>query len=256
MPESLRGEGAEDLYVFHAGEITLRKGERMVFSVAEFTVPYENVYVLNLAAAPPAAAWRSMNRGQRDELAQQLANPVVMHRVRLQNDSEHPFTTAPALLFLDGQVLSQGMMTYAPRGGTVDLDVTAAVNITHSLRENETERTPLPERWRGTQLVRVDLEGEITLANLSGAPLTVEVTRHVLGNVTEVGQEGRQLRVSLMGEVGGPGGGSGNLPRWWSSWSSPDWWAHFNGISRIDWSPSFEPGERVTLSYSWHYVWN
>lgn len=256
LPESLSGGDAEDLYVFRVRGLTLRKGERMVFPVATFTVPYEDVYVLNLPLSPPAPVWRNFDRRQRDDLARLLASPTVTHKVRLRNLSEHPFTTAPALIFLEQQPLAQGLMTYTSKGASVDLEVTAAINLPQTVQETETERTPNAERWRNLQLTRVDLTGEIRITNHRREPVTVEVTRHVFGNVLDAGQEGRVRRISLMGETDVPFGGQGSLPHWWSWWSWPDWWAHFNGISRIDWSPTLAPGEQLILSYTWQYFWN
>lgn len=256
LPESLTGEGVEDLHVFTVAGITLRKGERMVFPITEFTVPYEDVFVLNLPLGPPAPVWRSFRQQQRDELAQLLAHPTVMHKVRLRNRSEHPFTTAPALLFLEDQLLAQGMMTYTSRGGSVDVAVTAAINIQQRVQDTELEREPNAERWRNIHLVRVDLEGAITLTNHRREAVQVEVTRHIFGNVREADHEGRVRRISLLGEMDVPFSGSATMPQWWSWWSWPDWWAHFNGISRIDWSPRLAPGEEIILSYKWEYYWN
>jgi len=256
LPESLQGDGVEDLHVFQVRGITLRKGERMVFPVTEFTVPYEDVYVLSLPLNPPAPVWRNFDRRQRTELAALMSRPTVMHKVRLRNHGEHPFTTAPALVFRDQQLLAQGMMTYTSRGAAVDVAVTTAVDLQVSQQDVEMERTPNVERWRNTPMTRIDLEGSVTLTNHRKEAVRVEVTRHVFGNVTGAEREGVVRRISLMGELDFPVSGLETMAPWWSWWSWPDWWTHFNGISRIDWTPTLEPGEALRLAYTWQYFWN
>jgi hypothetical protein len=56
---------------------------------------------------------------QNPELMRLLAAPKVMHALRLKNRSEHPLTTAPALIISGDRVLAQGTMTYTPRGAEV-----------------------------------------------------------------------------------------------------------------------------------------
>ena len=50
LPESA---ASEDLFVFTVRHITLKKGERMVMPVAEYSVPYKDIFALDLPFAPP-----------------------------------------------------------------------------------------------------------------------------------------------------------------------------------------------------------
>jgi len=45
------------------------------------------------------------------------------------------------------------------------------------------------------------------------------------------------------------------LPAWWSWYSWPYWWGHFNGLGKFSWKLTVEPGKSAELEYSWHYFW-
>jgi hypothetical protein len=242
----------EDLFVFSIGGITLAKGERMVVPVRKVTIPYEDVYHLDLPAVPPVEACASLDQQRRTELASLLAAPKVMHALRLTNDADCPLTTAPALVLREGRVLAQSMLTYTAARAATDLDLTAAVDVRVAKEEDETGRVPSAEQWRNEKFMRVDLAGRITLQSFAQKPLRIEVTRHVLGAADEASAGGRITQRNAFelerGDVGGPSA-------WWSHWSLPWWWHHWNGVGRIAWEVELAPGESVELGYRWHYYW-
>ena len=55
--------------------------------------------------------------------------PKVKKTLRIVNNQPAPFTTAPALIQSSKGMLAQGMMTYTPAGGSVDITITTAVNV-------------------------------------------------------------------------------------------------------------------------------
>ena len=287
------GEKSEDLFLFTLRGVTLRRGERMVVPVSETVLPYEDAWALDLPFTPPA----EMRQGNQDPrlaaLLRMMARPKVMHRLCIRNTGTAPLTTAPALLLKEGRVLGQGTMTYAAPGSTVDLDVTAAVDIRVTKSERETGRTPAAMNWNGRKYGRIDLAGTVTLENRFDRPVTVAVTRWVLGAVDSVEGGGSAEAVSLRAAAewrGGPRGsrhppggsrgpraaggrraggarggeddewrggpGGSGLPPWWSWWHWPSWWSHLNGAGKITWSVAIEPGEKKSLGYAWHYFWD
>jgi len=68
-PEIGDAEKSEDLFVFNVRHITLKKGERMVLPIAEFSLPYKDVFTLDLPFAPPPEVRGNMNNEQQRELA-------------------------------------------------------------------------------------------------------------------------------------------------------------------------------------------
>lgn len=245
------GSKAEDLFVYNAGHVTLKKGERMVISIAEFNIPYKDIFTLELPFAPPPEMNRNINNSQQQELARLLSAPKVMHKIRFLNKSRYPLTTAPALIFLEGRILSQGMMTYTATGAESDLTVTAAVDISVKKADVETGRLPKAAELAGNHYTRVDLEGKVTLVNHRAEPVELEVVRYVLGNVESANREGKAEKINGYEE----GGRFQTQPYWWGWYGWPYWWNSFNGVGRVTWNFKLKPGESVDLGYKWNYFW-
>lgn len=255
-PEVAGSETAEDLHIFTVKHVTLKKGQRMVLAVTDFVLPYRDVFVLELPFAPPPEVWRNFNSQQQTELARLMSTPKVMHKIRLENKSEQPFTTAPALIVRDDRVLGQGMMMYTAKGGATDLDVTSAPDIQVRKTDNETKRTPNAVNWDGSNYARIDLAGTLTVTNYRGKPLDLEIVRHVLGNITAAERDGKIEMVNVFEDSSfAPAGGAGSQPYWWNWWSWPYWWSRLNGVGRITWKLTLGPGKTESLAYTWHYLW-
>jgi hypothetical protein len=242
----------EDLYVFTLENVTLAKGHRMVVPVAEFTLDYEDVYVLDLPFSPPPEVRHRFNSDRQAELARMFSGPEVVHKIRLANDSAYPLTTAPALVLRGGWLLAQNMMTYTAVGGRCDLAVTTAVDIAANRSDTETSRTPNAANWHGHSCDRTDLTGTISLTNHFGRTVQVEVSRSVLGTLDSASGDGdvRQMSWIEDGFVLTDG-----LPHWWYWYSWPGWWYHLNSVGRVTWTLEIKPGHTVDLEYTWHYFW-
>jgi len=242
----------EDLYIFTVPKFTLKKGERAILPLAEYSVPYTDVFTLELPFAPPADLRQQFGSEQQAELVRMLSNPTVLHKARLQNTSPYPFTTAPALLLRDGRVLAQSLMTYAGAGASTDLKVTAALDISVKKTDRETKRTPNAYSQGGNNYLRVDLEGQIRLTNRRQQPVEVEVVRHALGHIDTADHNG-SVEMNNIFEGNPLVGAGGELPEWWNWYSWPWWWHQVNGVGRVTWKLRLEPGKPLDLAYAWHY---
>lgn len=246
----------EDLFVFTVKNLTLKKGHRLVLPVKEMKLKYRDVYTLKLPVVPPMEMWRDMGSMRQPEMAGMLARPMVMHQLRLSNGSECPLTTAPALIFRDGAVLGQGLMTFTSKNGEVDLPITAAVDVKVKKTDSETGRTPNAVVWNKDQYHRIDLTGKVTITNSTGKAVELEVTRMVLGNVTQAGQDGTIEMINLFEDPEFLAvDGQGRPATWWARYSWPYWWHHFNGVGRITWKVKLDADKSADLDYAWHYFW-
>lgn len=254
-PDVAGADNVEDLHIFTVKNVTLRKGQRMVVPVTEVTVPYQDVFVLELPFAPPADAWSNFNTQQQAEIARLLASPKAIHKLRLTNKSEHPFTTAPALIVRENRVLGQGLMTYTSTGGSTDLPITAAVDIRIKKSDGEIKRTPNATNWDGNSFARIDLTGTLSLTNFRKNPVQLEIVRHVLGNITEASNDGKIAMVNVFEDSTYTPAGDGQYPRWWGWWSWPHWWGRLNGVGRINWAITLDSGKSIELKYAWNYFW-
>ncbi|RPI63566.1 MAG: hypothetical protein EHM48_02235 [Planctomycetaceae bacterium] len=257
-PEMAGTEQAEDLFIYTVKHVTLKKGQRMVLPIVEFTLPYKDVYVLDISITPPSDVFKTFDNNRQAEIARLLAAPKAMHKIRLTNKSEYPLTTAPVIILKNDRILAQGMMTYTSIGGKTDLGITTAVDINVRKIDKETKRTPNAERWDGYEYARIDLAGKITLTNYRKEAVEIEVVRNVLGNIDEADHEGTIDKVNVLedatfGASGYPYGYS--YPSWWRWYGWPYWWSHFNGVGRITWNVKLEAGKTADLGYTWNYYW-
>jgi len=264
-PEVAGSGQAEDLFVFEVRHVTLKKGERMVLPVTEFTIPYKDVYTLDVPFAPPPEVWGDVMNYYRGrfgesgdpEVARLFHAPKVMHKIRLTNKSEFPLTTAPALILRDDRVLAQGLLQYTPIGSETDLGITTAMNIRVEKEDKETARTPNAVNWQGNSYAQVDLAGVLKLTNRGDKAAELEVTRYVLGNVLSADHDGKTEMVNAMENPAYLPSGSAAEPSWywWHWYNWPHWWYHFNGIGKISWKVQLDPGESIDLNYTWNYYW-
>ncbi|MGV3722937.1 MAG: hypothetical protein ACO1SX_18720 [Actinomycetota bacterium] len=249
--DAVAGDKNEDLFVFTARNVSLKKGQTMVLPISRATMPYRDVYALEIGFAPPREVSGNVPQAQQAELARLLRTPRAQHRLRLQNNAAVPLTTAPALVVSGQRVLAQSMMAYAPPGGVTDLTLTTASDIQVRKTDRETMRAPRPAGFPSGEPLRVEMEGTISLNNLRGAAVDLEVARHLLGNVDSVTGDGKAERLSIFEDESEP---AGELrPSWWRYYSWPTWWFHRNSVSKITWKVRLEPGQPVELGYKWHY---
>ena len=256
LPEEISGSQNaessknEDLFVFNAGHITLKKGERMVVTLAEYSLPYKDIFTLELPFSPPSEVNRNFNDSNQRDLARMLSAPKVMHKVRFTNKSRYPLTTAPALILREGSVLAQGMMTYTAIDATSDLAITPAVDITARKSDLEVHRTPNALRLRNTEFSHVDMTGKISLFNHRSQPAELEITRFILGNPEAAGHDGNAEKINPFEDAD-----SGLAYPSWNNYSLPSWWAELNGIGRITWNLKLDAGKTIDLDYKWDYYW-
>jgi len=243
----------EDLFVFTVPHVSLKRGERMVLPIAEFTLPYKDIFTLDIPFGPPPEVRAHLNNEQQRELARLFSSPKVMHRIRLTNNSKYPLTTAPALTIKAGRVLAQGLMTYTATGASVDLAITTAVDFQVKKSDVETKRTPNAVEENGNRYTRVDLAGKITISSHHAQPVELEVTRYVLGAADSADANGKVEKINVF--ENSEYFTAGDYPYWWSWYGWPHWWNYFNGIGRITWKLPLDPNQSKDLSYDWHYFW-
>jgi len=244
-------ESQEDLYVFHVDHVTLARGERLVVPIAVTEVPYEPVYTLDIPIAPPTETWQYFNTDQQRQIAQMLAQPKATHVLRMTNTSEHPFTTAPALVIREGRPLAQNLMRYTAKNAKVDLEVTKAVDIRIESSSKETGRDARALDWNGHTYARIDLAGLTEITNYKDNAIKLEVTRYVLGLADGASHDGEASQIDFFTDLDW----SDPTFQWYRWYGWPWWWSRLNGAAKFEWDLEMKPGERVELESKWHYMW-
>ncbi|MAY74765.1 MAG: hypothetical protein CMJ31_08665 [Phycisphaerae bacterium] len=255
-PEMTGGERAEDLFVYTVEGVTLRKGARMTLPITSFECSYESLYELELDAAPPELALRSLNDDHRRAIAVALLKPVAKHALRIENTHPegHPPTTAPALVIRDGRVLAQGMVTYAARGATTDVEVGSAIDIQVERSESELGRDHNAVRWNGHDYARVDIGMNASLTNRKSHPVRVEAHAVAFGIGDSVSNGGERKALNVYtAEAAWAAPLRQRLG--WPTLYWPGYWSRLNGAAEFEWDVEIQPGETIDLEAAWHYFW-
>jgi hypothetical protein len=239
----------EELHIFTLNDVSIRQGERIVVPVGRWKVPRSDAFSLVLSSRPPQEIWRQFNNEQQARLARLMKRPQVDRLAILNNTTDAPFTTAPALFIEAGRVMGQGTMTYTPVGGSVEVVVNRAVDISVAHVEEETSRIPNARTWGSTVFDQVSLHGTIELTNRRDKPIDIRVRRELIGVADNVDLDGKTVRQGLTEHSGGP------ASIWWQWYSWPSWWTHLNTRSDVIWNFTLGAGKSQQLGYDWHYYW-
>ncbi|WP_145359321.1 DUF4139 domain-containing protein [Alienimonas californiensis] len=252
-PEMAGGARAEDLFVYTLEHVTLAKGERMTVTVKEFEAPYEDRYEALLPLVPPRELLSDDN--ERRRVGSLVAASTVRHSVVLTNVSDAPFTTAPALLYRDGQILAQSLMTYAAPGGTAEVNLGSAVEVSVDLEESITGRKAEPNLRGMDRFERIALRGSIEITNRRPEATTIRLTKLVPGEVDSATHPAKdqtaERRELGPADIAGLPDSAVNLSRY----GVPNWWVSLNPTTEVVWELTVPPGETVEVSYQWHYFW-
>lgn len=189
--EKVASSSAEQLYLYQANQINLKKGERMSQRLFSLTVPCSEVFewTINDSTQTDASYARSA------PITQPLVNQV-WYGLRLKNTTGMPWTTAPAISFREWKPLGQNLLSFTPTGGENIVRVTPATEVigTHNLEEKS--REPKQIRYSGSSYDYdlVTVEGTIKVKNLKKQPVELVLTRNVAGDVISATDAGKISR--------------------------------------------------------------
>ncbi|HEU4889199.1 MAG TPA: hypothetical protein VFV49_15035, partial [Thermoanaerobaculia bacterium] len=213
------GQSAEDFFFYSRKGITLAKGERAAFSLLEATVKYSDLYTLDIPRETQNDAYNN-NR--------QPESPVVdrvWHSIRLQNPTQLPWTTAPALVFAEGRPLAQETLRYTPARGETTLRLTVANNVVVDRNETETARQRESVQRFGSAWDAVTIEGTIHIRNFKDERVVLAIRREIEGEAIPASGH-RVTRVAT-------------APR------------AINPIERLEWELPLRAGEKKTIKYQY-----
>lgn len=149
----------------------------------------------------------------------------VWHSIRLQNPTQLPWTTAPALVIAGGRPVAQETLRYTPAHGETTLRLTVANSIAVDRNEFEISRQRESVRRFGNTWDAVTVQGTIDLRNFKDEPVVVAVTREVEGEVIPT-RDHRVTRVAT-------------APR------------GMNPVEQLEWEVSLGAGETKTIKYQY-----
>jgi hypothetical protein len=191
---------ADQLFLYQANDINLKKGERASLRLFSLTVPASEVFEWTLTDASDTQN-RYLEYGRSSStvpLVQDLSGKL-WYGLRLKNQTGMPWTTAPAISFREWKPMGQDMLTFTPVGGENILRVTPATELTgtHTLEEKARERVRLEYSNSTYDFDLVTVEGTIKLRSVKKDPVEVVITRNLVGDVLTATDGGKSARQGL-----------------------------------------------------------
>lgn len=198
--EQVSSFSAEQLYLYQANQVSLKKGERSSLRLFSLTVPCTEVFEWTLNDDPETQKrYLDYYNSSSSQQVRQDLTTKVWYALRLRNQTNMPWTTAPAITFRDWKPIGQDMMTFTTTGSDNILRVTPATEVlgTHTLEEKSRERMQLNYAGSTYNFDLVTVEGKIKLKNIKKEPVEMVLTRNVIGEVLSAGDGGKISRQGL-----------------------------------------------------------
>ncbi|HEY0428254.1 MAG TPA: hypothetical protein VGC76_10770 [Pyrinomonadaceae bacterium] len=191
---------AEQLFLYQANDITLKKNERASLRLFSLTVPASEVFEWTLNDAPNTVQrYLEYASGSNSTPLLQDLSSKIWYALRLKNQTGMPWTTAPALSFREWKPIGQDMLSFTPVGGENILRVTPATEVigTHTLEEKSRAQTEM--RYGGSSYTfdLITIEGTIKLRNIKKEAVELVLTRNLVGQVVSATDAGKISREGL-----------------------------------------------------------
>lgn len=191
---------AEQLFLYQANNINLKKGERASLRLFSLTVPASDVFEWTLTDAADTQN-RYLEYGRNSTvvpLVQDLSTKI-WYGLRLKNQTGMPWTTAPAMSFREWKPMGQDMLTFTPINGENILRVSPATEVTgtHTLEEKERVKVKLNYANSIYDFDLVTVEGAIKLRSIKKEPVELVITRNLVGDVLTAADNGKAVRQGI-----------------------------------------------------------
>ncbi len=181
------GVTAEDLFLYPIEKVRLPRGAVGYFPLFTESVPYTHIYRWEIPDyVRPEGDYYGPPRQQPQPEQQE-----VWHCIRLENVMKLPWTTAPAEIVKDGVILGQDTLNYTPVKDKGTVKITRAMNVKAEQLELETDRKRDAAQWYGYHYDLVAVDGKLSVANLQGKPITLEVVKMLSGEVKSMQPEAK-----------------------------------------------------------------
>lgn len=184
------GASEEDLFLYHKKGVNLNKGERAYYHIFSQEVDYKHIYEWNVPDTLNVDP-----RGYQQSRQPQTDREQVWHSIKLENSTDYPWTTAPALTVSGWKPLAQDTINYTPKTTKTNLKLTVATDIKTNRREYEMERQRDVRLYRSSYDL-VTVKGELYIKNAKSKDVTMEIKKKVTGEVLEVSHNGKIEKVA------------------------------------------------------------
>ncbi|MBI3831787.1 MAG: hypothetical protein HY291_19860 [Planctomycetes bacterium] len=235
LAPELAATGQQDLYVYSAKSMTLKKGARATTPLWQSSAPLRHLYTMDVKVNRDA---RSGSAYQHDPDQPSVPSPLklaqqqVWHQIELGNNGKAPWTTGAALIMKDNLPLGQELMTYTSPGAAALVPVTVAVDMCGSYSEEELSRQPNAMNWNGTNYTLIHKKATVTIDNKRKEKSLTRVSVS-LGGKAEKANEGGKVKLDDFRLL---------------DWQNTGYYGA-NNHSDVSWEFELEPGQTKTLTF-------
>ncbi|MFK8102286.1 MAG: DUF4139 domain-containing protein [Saprospiraceae bacterium] len=180
----IQGSSEEDLYFYTLKNMSLKKGGRGHYPIFETKIKIAHIYETNL---PPN------NPNKQSYRSDYLFSPnpnKIFHSIKVNNDTQYPFTTGPALVVKqqgETKPISQDRLNYTSVGGNSFVKLTEAPDVRIKQGEKVIKRAERAKKLtRGGSIYSYDLltvEGQIKVNNYKNKKINLNIRRTILGDL-------------------------------------------------------------------------
>jgi hypothetical protein len=218
------GQVAEDLFLYPIEGVTLAKGETGYYPLFTESVPYTEFYHWEI----PDYVNEQDRYGQ-SQREQHDKPEEVWHSLRLTNAMAVPWTTAPAQLVKDGQIIGQDTLNYTPPKGEATVKITQAISVKAEQTEVEVKREREALRMYGHVFDRVTIQGTLSVVNYAGKRISLEIAKTLSGDVKSTAPEAEDVTLAR------------GLAR-------------MNPTHLLTWTLDLEPGDSEEIGYTYEVL--
>ncbi len=192
--KSLEGNAEEDLFFYNKEHVTLKKGERGLYTIFTAQVPFVHIYEVSLENKFTASGYSGYKQDGEER-------PKVWHSVRLENKTPYPWTTGSGITLQNGKPLGMDILPYTPKTSKGKLKITVAPDIQVSDEEKEIERKTDIKRRDGYVYDLVTIEGSIEVRNYKDKDITLQITKPISGKMVSHSPQAKIRPLVRIGDV-------------------------------------------------------
>ncbi len=214
------GEAAEDLFLYPIENVTLAQGETGYYPLFTESVPFTEFYQWEIPDYVNAAEYYAQPQPAPEE------REIVWHSIRLTNTTKAPWTTAPAEMVKNGNIIGQDVLNYTPANAKATVKITQASSVSVEQTETETNRERDAVVLYGDHFDRVTIEGELRVTNYQDKAISLEIKKTVSGDTKETKPQAKDTTLAR------------GLKR-------------MNPVHELTWTIALKPQESQKVSYTY-----
>lgn len=198
----IQGEGAQDLFVYEAGTMDLKKGARTSVPLWQTSTSTRHVYTVDVMRGPSDANelnyWTQYrDRMQTEDIMAMTKDGRVWHQVELENKSGAPWTTGAALVVQKDLPISQDILTYTPVNGRSRVPLTVATDVRSQYDETELSRETNAMTWNNATYAQIRKKATFTITNFRSERTSLIAKASVVGKIGEMSDKGSATAADL-----------------------------------------------------------